>query len=111
MRKINNKLEKFNKRKAKAQNIICKFQKTYPTILIPSDLCPDQLNTEALKIFIKLLKRKGYEALPKSIQDLKARWKQVRHRREHTNEDHLLHQGFEPEKSVTVCKKTTLPII
>ena len=77
-----------------AQNAIHKFQKSFPFIVTPSDLHPDQLNAEVLKMFIILLKRKGDEALPKLIQDLKVRWGKLRDIREHTNKEHLLHQVF-----------------
>ena len=99
--KIMKELERFCKRKEKARKCFTKFKKKNASLISPKDIPETDMNAEDLKFFIMVLKRKKDKALPKKIQDLRMRWRDVKHLAELQDEEHLLDNDFQKEHIIS----------
>ena len=93
MKKIENELQRYNKRKAKARKVLEKVKKTHPQIALLSQIQSSYVTTDELKGLIMLLKRKNDGAMPKSVMEIKQKWEKVRFNQELTNNKHLMEQS------------------
>ena len=107
MQKVNNELNRFNKRKNKARQIFDKIKKKEPHLTSLSQINSTCLCADDLKGLIIVLKRKGDGAMPKGINKLKERWERVKFKIELTNEQHLIDQGYDADiiKSALIVYK------
>ena len=94
LQRIEKELDRFNKRRVKAMKCFNKFKNKHTLLTCPQEIPEDIMTAEDLKTFIMVRKRKTDKAMPKSLQDLKARWNEVKVLSKMNAIEHLLHQGF-----------------
>ena len=102
MQKIENELQRYNKRKAKAMKVLEKVKQTHPQVTLLSEIECNYVTTDDLKALVMLLKKKNDGAMPKSVVEIKQKWQKVRYNLELTNKQHLLEQGYEEERVSSV---------
>jgi hypothetical protein len=97
LQKIEKELERLKKRKEKAMKCFQKFKNKHTLLTCPQEIPVDSMTAEDLKTFIMVRKRKSDGALPKTLDDLKSRWMEVRVLSEMNEVEHLLNQGYTRE--------------
>ena len=97
LQKIENELQRFNKRRAKAIKCFNKIKTKHTFITCPEEIPDDDMTADDLKTFIMARKRKTDKAMPKAMSELKIRWKEVKVLSEMNAIEHLLHQGYPRE--------------
>ena len=73
LKKIENELQRFTKRKIKKMKCFDKFKMKHTDLRCPGDIPEEELGQEDLKIFIMARKRRLDKALPKTVPDLRSR--------------------------------------
>ena len=97
LQKIEKELDRFQKRKTKAIKCFNKYKHKHTSYTCPQDIPEDIMTAEDLKTFIMVRKRRTDKAMPKSLEELKLRWKEVKVLSEMNDVEHLLQQGFPRE--------------
>ena len=104
--KIEKEIERFKKRCIKADNCLKKFQRKHSFLNDPNEIPEEELGMEDLKTFVMSLKRKSDKAMPKGIQELHQRWKEVKVLSRMNVFEHLLDQGY-PRDLVDITIQAT----
>ena len=108
LQKIEKEVERFKKRKLKAMKCFEKYKQKHTSLRCPQEIPVDSLTADDLKTLIIARKRKSDKALPKSLEDLKVRWKQVMILSELNTVEHLLQLGYSRELIDTVMEEENL---
>ena len=94
LQKLEKEVDRYNKRMSKAITTLHKYQTKLTNLRGPEDIPEDQLTQEDLKVFIMARKRRLDKALPKTVEELRQRWKDVKVLSVMNSYEHLLDHGF-----------------